>query len=209
MVNHTSSVYDTQIDNLFGEIQDTKLIGHALYNSLLQDISLYRVALQQMIFNKKARRFSQEAATNLLVVGEYFIKEQFTYIRVFGSTTDPHIPPIYVYNKLLARASSYQIVGKDLTKVLKDGKKSLWPTFCIKCDSFALANIVHATKESTQMESIKLHTLPTTQFDPNNVAYNVTTGLKLKTYNHGEITLRICCSQQFLSRKHLNGQRRT
>lgn len=52
--------------------------------------------------------------------------------------------------------------------------------------SFALENFVHATKESTHMEALGLHTLPKRKFDPNKVAYNVTIGVKLKPYNHGD-----------------------
>lgn len=36
------------------------------------------------------------------------------------------------------------------------------------------------------MESLRLHTLPRRKFDPNKVACNVTTGLKLKAYDHGD-----------------------
>jgi len=71
-------------------------------------------------------------------------------------------------------------VGRGLTKVLKDRKKSLWPTFLVKCGSFSLANFVHATKESTHMEALRLHTFPKRKFDPNKVAYNVATRVKLK-----------------------------
>ena len=77
-------------------------------------------------------------------------------------------------------------MGKGVTKVLKDGKKSLWPTFPIKCGSFALANFVHATKESTQMEALRLHTFPTRKFNPNKVAYNVTIRVKIKSYNYDD-----------------------
>ena len=62
--------------------------------------------------------------------------------------------------------------------------KLLWTSFPVKCVSFALANFVHATEESTHMESLRLHILPKRKFDPNKVAYNVTTGVKRKPYNH-------------------------
>ena len=75
--------------------------------------------LRQIIFNKKSLRFSQEAATDLLVVSKYFIEEWFTYIRVFGSTYDPHVHPLYAFDKLLAMEIAHQTVGKGLTKVLK------------------------------------------------------------------------------------------
>jgi len=127
--------------------------------------------LHQIIFNKKSPRFSQEAAADLLTVDKYFIEEWFTYIRVFGSIVDPHVLSLYVSHKLLARDISYQTVEKGLTKVLKDGKKSLWPTFLVKCGSFDLSNFVHATKESAHMEARRLHTLPKRKFDPNKVAW--------------------------------------
>ena len=59
--------------------------------------------VHQIIFNKKAPRLSQEATIDLLVVRKYFIEEWFTYIRVFGSTADPHVLPLYVPDKLLER----------------------------------------------------------------------------------------------------------
>lgn len=77
-------------------------------------------------------------------------------------------------------------MGKGLTKVLKDNKKSLWPIFPVKCGSFALVDFVHATKELGHMEALRLHTLPKRKFDPNKVAYNVTTRVKLKPYNHDD-----------------------
>lgn len=125
------------------------------------------LTLHQIIFNKKAPRFPQEATTDLLFVKKYFIEEWFTYIRVFGSTTDPHVLPLYVSGKLLAREIAYQTMGKGLTKVLKYCKKSLWPIFSVKCGSFALSNFVHATKESIHMAALRLHTLPKRQFDDN------------------------------------------
>ena len=63
--------------------------------------------LHQIIFNKKAPRISQEATADLHTVSKYFIEEWFTYIRVFGSTTNPHIHPLYVSVKLLAIEISY------------------------------------------------------------------------------------------------------
>lgn len=140
--------------------------------------------LHKIIFNKKAPRFSQEATIELLTTGKYFIEEWFTYIRDFCSTIDPQVLPLYFSDKLLAREISYQTVGQGLAKVLKDGNKSLWPIFPVKCGSFSLANFFHATKESTHMEALRLHTFPKRKFDPNKVAYNVTTGVKLKPYNH-------------------------
>ena len=75
-------------------------------------------------------------------------------------------------------------MGKSLTKNLKDNKKSFWPSFPIRCGSFSLENFNHANKELLSLESRRLHTLPKRQFDPEKVAQNVTTKLKLKPCVH-------------------------
>lgn len=120
----------------------------------------------------------------LLLVGKYFVEEWYTYIKVFGSTLDPHVLALYVSDKLLAREIAHQTVGKGLTKTLKDNKKSLWPSFPIRCGYFSLANFNHATLESLSLESLRLHTFPKRKFDPNKIAHNITTAVKMKHFNH-------------------------
>jgi len=45
-------------------------------------------------------------------------------------------------------------------------------------------NFNHATKESLSLESLRLHTLPKRQFDPDKIAQNITTTVKIKPFNH-------------------------
>ena len=49
---------------------------------------------------------------------------------------------------------------------------------------FSLANFNHATKESLSLESLRLHTLPKGQVDPEKIAHNIATTVKIKTFNH-------------------------
>lgn len=98
-------------------------------------------------------------------------------------------------------------MGKGLTKVLKDNKKSLWPSFPVKCGYFSLVNFVYANKESGHMEALRLHTFPKRQFDPEKVAYNITTTVNLKQYNHEDNDFEDCYSFPNPSNKHSNGQR--
>lgn len=79
---------------------------------------------------------------------------------------------------------AYQTVRKGLTKVVKENKKLIWPSFPVKCGSFSLENFNHAIKESANMESLKLHTLLKRKFDVYKVAHNITNAVKLKPYNH-------------------------
>jgi len=75
-------------------------------------------------------------------------------------------------------------MGKGFTKVLKESKKLLWPYFPILCSSFSLANSNHAIKESVSLEGLRLHTFPKRNFDPDKIAYNITTSVKIEPYNH-------------------------
>lgn len=83
--------------------------------------------LYKAIFDRNSPRLSQEATIDFIVVGSWFTEENFTYVRVFGSLMAPHVIPLYVLNKLMAREISYETVGHGVTKVLKDSKKAIWP----------------------------------------------------------------------------------
>ena len=79
-------------------------------------LPLYRV-----LYNKDAPRLSLEAEVDILPVARWFWEELFTYVRVFGSFASPHVLPLYVPDKLIAREISYQTCGDGgLTKELKD-----------------------------------------------------------------------------------------
>ena len=64
-----------------------------------------------MIFNKKAPRVSKEANVDMLPIARWFVEEKFTYIRVFESSSFPHVLPYYVLDKLLANEIAYQLVN--------------------------------------------------------------------------------------------------
>lgn len=103
-------------------------------------------SIYQTIFYKKFPRISKEEKLYILPVARWFGEELFTYIRVFGSITSPHVLPYYVPNKLLGREIVYETAGDDITKTLKEQKKSIWPTFPLQCVAFALHDLGHATK---------------------------------------------------------------
>jgi len=98
--------------------------------------------IYQAIFNKKAPRLSEEARADIQPVVRWFGEELLTYIRVFGSTL------LHMYfcvpHKLLAREIAYQIVTKDVTKSLKESKKSIYPTFPLRCGVYCLNDFKHS-----------------------------------------------------------------
>lgn len=123
--------------------------------------------------------------TYFTAISSCFTEENFTYVRVFGSLVAPHVLPIYVPDKLLARKVSYQTVGHGITKVLKDSKKAIWPQFLIQCGAYALGNYNHAVLEIKQIEGMQLPTIPPRQYDPKKVIHDFTTQVKIRPFVHG------------------------
>jgi len=89
--------------------------------------------LYEKKFDRNAPRLSQEAMIDFTFVGNWFIEENFTCVKVFWSLTAPHVLPIYVPDKILAREIAYQTVGHGVTKVLKESKNTILPQFPIQC----------------------------------------------------------------------------
>ena len=58
--------------------------------------------LYRILYDKDAPRFSPEAEVDILLVARWFVEELFTYVRVFGSFSSPHVLPLYVPDKLIA-----------------------------------------------------------------------------------------------------------
>lgn len=109
--------------------------------------------------------------------------ESFNYIRVFGSLAHPHGLPLFVPDKLLSKEVAYQTVGKGLTKVLKDAKKSTWPCFPIPCDTYALDNFKHSLVEIEQLKAFSFPAILNRPCDPNDVEKYVTTHAKIKLFS--------------------------
>ena len=77
------------------------------------------------LFFWKSPRLSKEAQPNFTIIGKWFGEELFTYVIFYGSISKPHVLPLYVLDKLLAREIAYETVGHGLTKALKEAKKSV------------------------------------------------------------------------------------
>lgn len=147
------------------------------------------------IFSKPTPRISQEAEIDLTTVGSWFEEEKFTYIRLFGSLTKPHVLPLYVSDKLLARELAYQIIVEGTSRTLRDSKKHMWLIFHLRCGIFTLHDHKHVEKEAKKMQMLNLATIPNRQYDPRQVAYNVTSQAKLANLIMKQITSMIYLPQ--------------
>ena len=83
----------------------------------------------QVLFKIKIPTVTPKANKSLKSIGKSLGDGNFTCIRIFGSYAHPHVLPLYILEKLLAKEIAYQTIGNGLTKILKDAKRTVWPTF--------------------------------------------------------------------------------
>jgi len=71
--------------------------------------------IHHSIFDRPMPKISYQARIDLISIGRWFGEENFTYVRIFGSQANPHVLPLYVPDKLLAREIAYQITSEGVT----------------------------------------------------------------------------------------------
>ena len=132
-------------------IYHQKLWKSSYKDHLYQICNGFMVPIYYSIFDKTISKISYQASFDLPTVASWFGEENFTYIRVFGSKADPHVLPLYVPDKLLAREIAYQIMAERTTQTLKIEKKRGWPSFPFRCGVYTLHDLKHAEKEATKL----------------------------------------------------------
>ena len=90
---------------------------------LYQVCNDFMLPIHYSIFDKLDPNISYQAGVDLKSIGRWFREEKFTYVRVFGSQAKPHVLPLYIPDKLLAREVAYQITSEGVTRTLKSKKK--------------------------------------------------------------------------------------
>jgi len=151
-------------------------------NHLYRIYHVFVLPVHYAIFNKSAPQLSDEATVDLTSIGNWFGEENFTHIRLFGSTTAPHVLPLYIPDKHFAREIAYQITEAGMSSNLKESKKQMWPSFLLPCGTFTLHDFKHAEKEAEKTKALKLAIIPKRQYDPKAIAYNFTSHVKIAMF---------------------------
>ena len=92
-----------------------------------------------LIFNKEAPSFSPEAKNLIATMGDWYVRESFAYIRVWGSNT-AHMLPKFVPYRLVIEEISFQIVTEGVYKKLDGPKRIVWPKFPQTLGSLSITN---------------------------------------------------------------------
>ena len=158
----------------------------AYKDHLYQICNGFMVPIHYSIYDRPIPRISYEASFDLPAVASWFGEEHFTYIKVFGSKARPHVLPLYIPDKLLAREICYQIMSESVTQILKEEKKRGWPPFPLRIGVFTLLNYKHAEKEAAKFQALSLATIPNRFYDPKQTAYTALEQAKLTKIEHQE-----------------------
>jgi hypothetical protein len=143
------------------------------------------VPLHMILKNQPAPRFTQESINTIKEIGDWFVDEEFSYIRIYGCEGAPHILPRYVPDRLVLREIAYQIVGVGIVASLSKSQKKKWPSFPIPLGIYSLLNAKHALKEVEQMEGIWLAQGNFKKHDPMGLVKKHCNMVKnVKAYNH-------------------------
>jgi hypothetical protein len=153
---------------------------------LYQICNGFMVPVHYSIFDRPIPRISYEASFDLPAVAHWFGEECFSYIRVFGSKARPHVLPLYMPDKLLAREISYQIMSEGVTQTLKEEKKRGWPSFPLRIGVYTLLNYKHAEKEAAKLQMLSLVSIPNRLYDPKKTAFIALEQAKLTKVVHQE-----------------------
>ena len=91
-----------------------------------------------LLFNKEAPAFSPEAKSLIATMGDWYVGESFTYIRVYGNNA-AHMLPKVVPNRLVLEEISFHIVTEGIYKKCVAPKRKVWPRFPITLGSLSVA----------------------------------------------------------------------
>ena len=109
-----------------------------------------------LIFNKEALAFSPEEKDLIATMGDWYMDESFTYIRIYGSNA-AHMFPKVIPNRLVLEEISFQTVIEGIYKKRAAPKRKFWPRFPITLGSFNVPSSTWASELSDHIMSLKLH----------------------------------------------------
>jgi hypothetical protein len=111
-------------------------------------------------------RISDRIMGNLGKIADWYIEENFSYIRVFGCSVPPHALPKFLPDRLVCREVAYQTMTGGINKELKAAQKKVWPTFPLQVGMFSLLDFGHSKVEAAALEDVKLVDIEFKRHDP-------------------------------------------
>jgi hypothetical protein len=127
------------------------------------------VPLHVAIFGLFPPRITDNIAENLSHIADWYVEEEFSYLRVFGAVVPPSALPLFILDKLVCREISRQTVIGGVSKELKASTKKVWPSFPIRLNSYSLLDFRHAKAEAAALEDLSLAYIEYKKHDPQKI----------------------------------------
>ena len=107
------------------------------------------------IFKVEAPSFSVESTALIATMGDWYVSESFSYIRVCGGNTIHTFPKI-VPDRLVLEEVSFQIITNGVYRKILSPKRKGWPKFPLKLRSVVVPISTWATLLGDQIASLNL-----------------------------------------------------
>ena len=108
-----------------------------------------------LIFKKEAPTFSPEAKNLIDTMGDWYIDESFSYIRVFENSPSHTLPKV-VPDRLVLEEISFQTVTEGIYKKCATPKRKLWSKFPQILGSLSIPTSTWASKLNDHTVSLKM-----------------------------------------------------
>jgi hypothetical protein len=165
-------------------IYHDKLWENNANNFIYEIFNWVIVPLHVTIFGLLPPRIPDGLAANLNHITDWYVEEQFSYLRVFGATVPPLALPQFIPDKLACREIARQTVTGGVSKELKESAKKVWPSFPIRLNSFSLLNFGHAKAEAAALEGLNVAYIEYKKHDPQRVVSTHLGNCGLKKFEH-------------------------
>jgi hypothetical protein len=142
------------------------------------------VPIHVAIYGHPPPRISEHIMGNLGTIADWYIEQNFSYIRVFDCFISPHALPKFLPDRLVCREVAYQTVAGGIAKDLKVAQKKVWPTFPIQVGMFTLLDFGHSKVEAAALEDVKLVDIEFKRHDPHRMVENHLAQFNMKIYIH-------------------------
>jgi hypothetical protein len=142
------------------------------------------VPLHVTIFGLLPPRISDSIAENLSHIADWYVEEEFSYLRVFGAVVPPSALPLFIPDKLACREIARQTVIGGVSKELKASAKKVWPSFPIRLNSYSLLDFGHAKAEAAALEDLSLAYIEYKKHDPQRIVSTHLGNCGLKRFEH-------------------------
>jgi hypothetical protein len=117
-------------------------------------------------------------------VADWYVEEEFSYIRVFSASVPSHALPLFIPDRPNYRDIARKTVIGGIRKELKGFSKKVWPPFPIHLTTYHLLYFGHAKVEVAALEDIKLVHIEFKKHNPHRVMSNHLASCGLKIFEH-------------------------